>query len=91
MDANEINSIAEIVAKHVTNSIEFKISELCKDVDSHERILKGNNGDMGLIEKVRKNTDSVRKLYAGVGFLGGALMLEFISWLFPRLALILAP
>lgn len=81
MDNNEIKEIADAV----TNSIILRLDERYTKRelgDKHERILKGSNGDVGLIEQVRSNTQSVRKLYAGVGFAGGAIVLEILNILF---------
>ena len=88
MDAKDINEIAEIVAKHVTSSIDYKIVEMRKDVDSHEAILKGKNGDAGLSELVRRNTDSIRRLYAAISIIGTAIVLEIINWAIPKIELL---
>jgi hypothetical protein len=85
MNTEEINAIAELTAKAVFDRLEDRLCDMREDISKHERILKGNNGDAGLIERVRRNTESVRKLYAGIGFIVGAAVLQIVAWIANRI------
>lgn len=92
MDTKEKQELATIVATVVCESLNTQVSTWAAEHEEHKRILKGKNGDPSLPELVRNNADQIKEtnsrikqLYAGIGVVIGALVVEFMAWLVPRL------
>lgn len=73
MDQSEITVLAKAIANEVRRDIEKNFIE---KLEEHERILKGKNGDVGLVAKnhtLEKEWKSA-KTFFGIG--GGAIIVD---------------
>lgn len=84
MDAEEIKAIAEHVSEHVILKLDERYARK-EVVSTHQKILKGENGDEGLTETVRFQGRRISLLEKIGIFISSAITIEFLGWLLPKI------